>query len=149
MSYSLIIEIPQLPVNYAKQKQILRLPHLQADKMQIHQRSKYRKIWHDMVIAAVHDEGGPPPEPLKHAELVGIRYCMGEPPDRPNVWYSFKPLVDALTPPKIDKLLRLSGGCAVLEDDNPSVLVLENYYSVRVRNLDEQRIVLSIEESPG
>lgn len=128
----MILKIPQLDAGYAKKKGITRLPYLQADQFNRFKRANYRKIWAGMVKASVWDQGGPPRKPWKHVTVRGIRYCTGVPPDRPNVWYSFKPLIDALNE-------------FVIEDDNPSVIIEESYHSVRVEKKAQQRIVIIID----
>lgn len=118
------------------------LPRLQADVMQRWQRTKYRRDWKTKIAWAVKLDGGPPPEPLQSAQIIGIRYCCGVPPDRQNVWYSFK-IIDGLLPVA-------KGGCGVIADDSPGVLDGgEDYYSVRVKTRKEQRITITVVECGG
>ena len=145
----IVIMIKPLGEAFAKIKRLPRLPRLQADVMQYRQRAAYRKLWRNVVIAAVYEAGGPPKEPFEHAEITGIRSCTGVPPDRCNVWYSFKCLVDAVTPPRQEKRGRgvmHFGGIAIIEDDNPSVVRKEDYYSAQVSTKQEEGIYLRIRE---
>ena len=73
-----------------------------------------------------------PPRPLEKAQVVGIRYCAGVQPDRVNVWSSMKA--------PLDGMIR----CGLILDDNPGVLLGEDYYSVRVRTRAEQRLTISV-----
>lgn len=124
------------------------LPTLQADKF-VHNkaRSGYRKKWHTWMQTAMWINGtAPPPVPLKRCKILGIRYCVGVPPDRINVWYSFKTLVDACNELHYDKKGRRYGLLGIIEDDSPSVVIEEDYYSERVKHKYEQRVTLTITE---
>lgn len=149
MGQVIVLSIPPLSKSFAKAHHMPRMPRTQADEMQWRLRSKYRKIWRDIVIANVYDAGGPPLEPFEHAEITGIRTSSEKPLDRCNTWYSFKCLIDALTPPKVVKRGRglvYSGGVPVIIDDNPSVLVKEDYYTVKCDTKDEEHVWIEIRE---
>ena len=141
----LILNIPAIDANYAKRIKLGRLPRLQTDKMSPWGRKHHHDFWHKRVVEAVLEAGGAPGEPLRAAEIVGIRYCAGTPPDRINVWASFKCLVDALQAPgRRPKDCKI--GASVIVDDSPVTLVSEDYYSVRVATRAEERITLSIRD---
>lgn len=146
MSYSLIIEIPATDPAYAKRIKLGRLPRLQTDKMTPWGRKKHHDFWHKRVVEAVLEAGGPPGEPLRKAEITGIRYACGVSPDRINVWASMKCLIDALQVPGY-RAKDCKIGASVIVDDSPSTLVGENYYSVRVRTRAEERVVISVTSS--
>ena len=114
------------------------LPELQADVMQKWTRSKYRKMWRERVYWAVRQAGGPPPKPLDCAGLYCKRYSS-QLPDRANLAYSFKPLVDAL--------LKGKKKANVLVDDNPSILIVEEYVWIP-RPVGQGKITIEIVQWP-
>lgn len=150
--YRAVIHIPMLPPHVAKKRRVTKLPLLQADKFRdVHARNSYRKLWAEHTVLGQAKSCHSPSSPLKKANILGIRYSVGKPPDRINVWSSFKPIVDALQAPtwipgKMGKRGRWSIGCSIIENDSPEVLVEEEYRSVRVPHLTEQRIEIHITE---
>lgn len=131
-AYSITLHIPPLSPAVARKLKVTQLPVLQADVMQRWQRKRYREVWRHQVALARQVAGPLPQKPLTSAQVVGIRYCCGTQPDRQNVWYSFKPLTDGLI------------AAGLILDDNPSVLVAEDYYAQPVKTRAEQRIELSV-----
>ncbi len=93
------------------------LPKTQADVMKRWARAKYRTFWHSRVREEVLCSGGPPPSPLLYAAVRGERHSSSR-PDRINVWYSFKAIVDGLN-------------LHVILDDNPGVIIHEDYQWVK------------------
>ena len=76
-----------------------------------------------------------PPAPLKRAQVIGVRYATGVIPDKINLYFSFKVLVDGLI------------HCGVLHDDAPEFLCGgEDYLHVRVKTKAEQKCELSVVE---
>ncbi len=90
------------------------LPDTQADVQQLRTRSKYRKDWYERVYWEVYQKGKRPAEPLELAAIYGVRHSSQQ-PDRINLWYSFKPLVDGLI------------RAGVIKDDAPRYLASEHY----------------------
>jgi len=129
--YSFTVTIDPLEPHVAKKLGVSQLPVLQADVMQRWTRKRYREVWAARTQLAIMCQTKAPAEPLKSAEITAIRFCTGTPPDWPNVVYSFKPIIDSLVG-------------WIIEDDNPSVLLSEKYYSVRVRTKAEQRLEISL-----
>ncbi len=122
----------QPPEPYYLELHFDELPTLQGDVMQRWTRAKYRQGWYDKIAVAAH--GHIPRTPLTTAAVFGCRYSSRE-PDRINLWYSFKPLLDGLI------------HAGIIFDDNPGILMDEDYswqkakpksgsVSLRVQELD-------------
>lgn len=114
------------------------LPDLQADVMQKWARSKYRKMWRERVYWAVRQATGIPPEPLEYASIHCIRQSA-QVPDRANLAYSFKPILDAL--------IKGKGKANVLVDDEPQVL-LHEHYSWMLCSPHKGRIIVRVVGEP-
>lgn len=88
------------------------LPALQPDTMSRFVKHRYRKHWHKYVAQLVMIERARPRDPLPHVEIRCMRHSSRE-PDRDNLWYSFKPVVDGFK------------RAGVILDDTPKVIVLQ------------------------
>lgn len=115
------------------------LPHLQADTIRnYYVRNEYRKKWHRYVEQIALLERARPSEPLRFCGLHGIRYSSGQEPDRINLWYSFKAMVDGL----------IEGRSAIIIDDSPKYVLEERYTFVKIKRNEQKRVSLLVYELP-
>lgn len=118
--YSLRIEIPILPST-------------QADVMQQKVRWAYRKKWHKRIADEIMIQHARPKELLTRVGIHGIRFSSVQ-PDRINLWYSWKPLIDACIG-------------VIFVDDSPKYILDEKYTWERAAP-KEGRVLLLIREIP-
>lgn len=108
------------------------LPSTQADVKQWRVRYDDRDKWHTRVWELVLESGNRPKEPWTEAGVICTRYSSGVEPDRQNLGYSFKALLDGL------KLAR------VIADDKPEVLLIERYLFERVEHRIDHKLTVTV-----
>ncbi len=109
------------------------LPTLQADVMQKWDRTKYRKEWHKRVWLAVRESGEKPREPWKTAGIVVVRHSALPEPDRDNLAYSAKVILDGLVK------------AGVIADDAPANLEIQRYTWEHATGAD-QRVEVEVSD---
>ena len=108
------------------------LPGLQGGVAQKWTRARERGAWHLRVAELVLESRKRPKEPWSEAGVICTRYASGVEPDRQNLSYSFKAIVDGLK------------RSWVIADDNPSVLLIERYEFERVEHRNEHKVTVTV-----
>ncbi|GAG46251.1 unnamed protein product [marine sediment metagenome] len=118
---------------YRLEMNFRRLPDTQADVVTWKQRSAERKLWHKEVYWEARQQHLIPKTPLTRVSVRGVRFS-NKMPDRCNLWYSFKAIVDGLTK------------AGIIADDNPWILLHEDYDWMFVKDNRQFGVRLVVEE---